>query len=125
MKVKKAGAKHIDQLLRSQRRNAIAEITYHQSVIEYNLALKNMHFQKGSLLQYNGVLLAEGPWSGQSQYDAINRSERFKPRALDFRLTRPGPVSRGPHMQFQEWQEGSMPQDLDVEVLPPVEPNKP
>mgnify|MGYP006961823076 CR=1 FL=1 len=31
----------------------------------------NVHFRKGSLLEYNGVYLAEGPWPAKAYFDAL------------------------------------------------------
>ena len=36
--------------------------------------LSQVHFRKGSLLEYNGVYLAEGPWPGKAYFDARRRA---------------------------------------------------
>ena len=36
-----------------------AETSYHRARIDYAIALKNVHFEKGSLLEYNGAILAD------------------------------------------------------------------
>ncbi|MEO8495263.1 MAG: TolC family protein, partial [Planctomycetota bacterium] len=56
--------KLLDQLLEAQRRIAEADTAYYRGLIEYSLAIKNVHLQKGSLLDYNEVYLSEGPWPG-------------------------------------------------------------
>lgn len=48
-----------DQLLESWRRVTDAEIQLHRSLVEYVMAVKNVHFEKGSLLDYNQVQFAE------------------------------------------------------------------
>ncbi|MFM9067822.1 MAG: TolC family protein, partial [Planctomycetota bacterium] len=46
-------------LLEAIRRVVDAESTYHAAVVENALAIKNVHFEKGSLLEYNNVHLAD------------------------------------------------------------------
>lgn len=52
----------LDLLLDSQRRLADAETNFYRTLCEYTLAVKQVHYQKGTLLDYNAVLLSEGPW---------------------------------------------------------------
>lgn len=59
--------------LDAQRRLAEADIQYYRSLVEYTLAIKNVHFEKGSLLEYDGVTLAELPWPDKAYHDAYNR----------------------------------------------------
>jgi outer membrane protein TolC len=46
-------------LLDAQRREADAEINYYRALIEYTLSIKNVHYEKGSLLDANSVFLSE------------------------------------------------------------------
>ncbi len=48
-----------DQLLESWRRVTDAEVQLHRSLVEYVMAVKNVHFEKGSLLDYNQIQFAE------------------------------------------------------------------
>lgn len=91
----------LDLLLDAQRRLADAESQYYRSRIEYTLAVKGVHRQKGSLLDYNEIFLAEGPWPGQAYRDACRRDQlRSEPRCLsDYRLARAPIVSSGPYAQ--------------------------
>ncbi|HVC99057.1 MAG TPA: TolC family protein [Pirellulales bacterium] len=57
-----AGTATLDMLLDAQRRLADAEITYHRALVDYNVAIMQIHFRKNSLLEYNGIQLAEQPW---------------------------------------------------------------
>ena len=84
-------------VLDAQRRFAEAEIFYHQARVEYVIALRNVHFEKGTLLPYCGVVLGEGPWPLQAYFDAAQR-ERLRVLRLstDYRLSRPSIVSQGP-----------------------------
>ncbi|MDA1015796.1 MAG: TolC family protein [Planctomycetota bacterium] len=47
-------------LLSAQRRLAEAEASYFKAMVEFSLSVKNVHFEKGSLLDFNEVYLAEG-----------------------------------------------------------------
>ncbi len=95
-----ANNNNIDRLLESQRRRADAESAYYRSLIDYNLSIIEVHFRKGSLLDYNGVFLAEGPWPGKAYFDALRSArERDASMYLDYGYTRPSVISRGPHAQ--------------------------
>ena len=63
-----------DLLLDAQRRLAVATSDYFRSLIDYNLAIRTVHYRKGSLLEYNNVYLAEGPWPGKAYFDARKRA---------------------------------------------------
>lgn len=91
----------LDLLLDAQRRLADAESQYYHSLMEYTLSIRNVHYQKGSLLDYNEVLLAEGPWPGRAYLDACRRDQlRSAPLCLrDYRLSRGPIVSQGPYAQ--------------------------
>jgi outer membrane protein TolC len=52
----------LNLVLDAQRRLAAAESHYYAALMEYTAAIKNMHYEQGSLLTYNGVHLSEGPW---------------------------------------------------------------
>lgn len=47
----------IDQLLRARQSRAAAETEYHRAVASYNLALWDFEFRKGTLLEYNNVMV--------------------------------------------------------------------
>ncbi|MEM8946719.1 MAG: TolC family protein [Planctomycetota bacterium] len=98
-----SGRVTLDLLLDTQRRRAEAESAYYRSLVDYNRAIMRMHFRKGSLLEYNGVYLAEGPWPGKAQFDALRRArQRDASTYLDYGFTRPNVISRGPHGQITE-----------------------
>ncbi|WP_298866673.1 TolC family protein [uncultured Gimesia sp.] len=63
----------VDLLLESQRRQAEADGSYYRSLVEYSLAIKNVQFEKGSLLSYNNIYLAEGGWPEKAYIDAAER----------------------------------------------------
>lgn len=95
-----AGTTTFDQLLDAQRRRADAESSYYRSLIDYNRSIAQFHFRKGSLLEYNGVFLSEGPWPGKAYFDAHRRArQRDASIYLDYGHSRPGVFSRGPITQ--------------------------
>jgi hypothetical protein len=89
-----------DLLLDAQRRRAEAESAFYRSLVDYNRAIMRMHYRKGSLLEYNGVYLAEGPWPGKAYFDAMRRArQRDAAMYLDYGYTRPDVMSHGPYPQ--------------------------
>lgn len=66
----------LDQLLDAQTRLADAETQYGRSLVEYMMAIKQIHYTKGSVLEYNQVVLAEGPWPSKAYRDAADRKSR-------------------------------------------------
>jgi outer membrane protein TolC len=59
------GKVSLELVLDARIRLADAETSYHRGRIDYAVALKNVHFEKGSLLEYNGAMLADGQsWCG-------------------------------------------------------------
>ncbi len=98
-----SGRVTLDLLLDTQRRRAEAESAYYRSLIDYNRAIMHVHLRKGSLLEYNGVYLAEGPWPGKAQFDALRRArQRDASTFLDYGFTRPNVISQGAHEQISE-----------------------
>lgn len=90
----------LDLLLDAQRRLAQAELAMFGSLSEYAVSIANMHYRKGSLLEYNGVYLAEGPWPGKAYFDAHQRARRRDASLyLDYGFTRPNVMSRGAYDQ--------------------------
>jgi outer membrane protein TolC len=95
-----AGTTTFDQLLQAQRLRAQAESAYFRSLVDYNRAIAQFHFRKGSLLEFNGVFLSEGPWPGKAYFDAHRRArQRDASLYLDYGHSRPGVFSRGPITQ--------------------------
>ena len=90
----------LDVLLQAQRFLAQAESDYFRSLVNYNKAIAQVHYRKGSLLEYNGVYLAEGPWPGKAYFDARRRARaRDAALYLDYGFTMPKVLSRGPYEQ--------------------------
>ncbi len=70
-----AGSKTIDETLRSQERRARAEVDFYTSLVEYNKALTNLQFRKGTLLAATNVQLLEGGWNPDAYVDAYRRAQ--------------------------------------------------
>lgn len=90
----------LDTLLDAQRRRADAEIAYYRSLIDYNRGIMQVHYRKGSLLEYDSVRLAEGPWPKKAYFDALRLArQRDASLYLDYGFTLPNVISRGPIQQ--------------------------
>ena len=64
--------------------------------MEYALAIRDVHFEKGTLLEYCEVSMAEGPWPEKAYHDAARRERlRGAPQSIDYVLRRPPVVSNG------------------------------
>ncbi|MFM8578952.1 MAG: TolC family protein [Planctomycetaceae bacterium] len=114
-----AGTVTLDQLLDAQRRRAEAESSYYRVLIDYNRSISQLHFRKGSLLEYNGIFLSEGPWPGKAYFDAHRRArQRDASLYLDYRHSRPAVFSRGAITQNFE----SVGADARPFQLPPRDP---
>ena len=129
----------LDQLLDAQRRRAEAESAYYRSVVDYNRSISQLHYRKGSLLEYNGVFLAEGPWPGKAYFDAHRRArQRDASLYLDYGHSRPGVFSRGsisqnfeelgaaaPATQLPPRDPATRPETLPAQPLPTAPGTKP
>lgn len=87
----------LDQVLDAHRRRADSQTAFYQALCEYNKAIAQMHFFRGTLLDFNSIHLAEGPWPDKAYDDAIEKARaRDASYYLDYGSTRPNVVSRGP-----------------------------
>ena len=124
------GTVTLDVLLNAQTRLAETEIDYYRSVVYYNLSIIEVHFRKGSLLEYNGVYLAEGPWPGKAYFDARRRArERDAGLYLDYGFTQPKVISRGgydqqPYEQIPMGVEQGVPAEAATPELVSRRPNR-
>ncbi|MEX2119286.1 MAG: TolC family protein [Pirellulales bacterium] len=124
-----AGTVTLDLLLEAQRRLAEAESAYYRSLVDYNLAVTGVHFRKGSLLEYNGVYLAEGPWPAKAYFDARKRArERDAALFMDYGFTRPRVFSRGPFPQQmgtgELFEPQAAPRPEEAEMVPAPVPGR-
>lgn len=91
----------LDLLLESQRRQAEADGSYYRSLVEYSLAIKNVQFEKGSLLSYNNIYLSEGGWPEKAYLDAAERDRlRGRVRTIVDAPAYTGNLSQGIYPQL-------------------------
>ncbi len=93
-RLEEAGETSVDLKLEAQRRVLDTEILYHQATVDYMLALRNVYYETGTLLDYNNVFLAEGPSPAGAVRDAIDLSQR-RTKPLDY-TRRDAVISAGP-----------------------------
>lgn len=90
----------LDQVLDAQRRMADADSRHHRARVEQAIAVKNVHFEKGTLLDHYHIYLAEGGWPRLAYHDAAQREALEVRPCLDYRLHRPltvaAPVENNP-----------------------------
>ena len=72
----------LDVRLETHRRLLDARLRYHQAEVEYVLALRNVHFEKGSLLKYCNVNITEACSPAKAQNDAVERIENQDSHAV-------------------------------------------
>jgi outer membrane protein TolC len=124
----------LDLILDAQRRLAESEVAFYQSLIQYNMSIVEVHYRKGSLMEYCGVMLAEGPWPTKAYWDAeIRARRRDASYFLNYGYTRPAVISRGGVSgdALEAAVDGNAvapaelkgsPSPTDLEILPSTEP---
>lgn len=114
----------LDLILEAQRRLAESDSRYFNSLVEYSVAVKNLHYEKGTLLDYNGVWLNEGPWSEKAHFDASMRDALRKAPASDMLIPPAAdPVSAGPVPQGNKiLPRGYVPEAQPIQPVRPVQP---
>lgn len=86
-----------DNYLRSIVRCGDAESAYYQSLVEYNKAITNLYYRKGTILAYNNIQLMEGGWHPEAYVDAHRRhGERAYGHDIDAETQPPAFASPGP-----------------------------
>ncbi len=95
-------------------RRAVAETAFYRALVDYNRAIAEVHYRKGSLLEYSRVFLAEGPGPQAAYCDARDKELRRYPAwPLNYAMHMvPGPTTQGPYAQTTP--EGAEP------VVPPA-----
>ena len=112
----------INQLLNAINERAAAYDEYYRIVCAYNKSIANLHFTKGSLLEYNGVQLAEGPWPEKAYWDAMAQArKRNASRHLDYGWTRPDNVSQAAGTHHLSDSEGLFPGVDQSLPVPPAQ----
>jgi outer membrane protein TolC len=88
------GATPLDVRLEAQRRLLDSDLRFFQSQIEYALAIRNVHYEKGSLLERCNVILAESIWPQKADRDAADRNSLRSAPTVPHQ--RDMTISRGP-----------------------------
>lgn len=105
-----AGLTTLDQLLDAQRRLAEGETEYYRSLIDYNVAIAQLEYRKGSLLERNNIHLTEGPWPKKAYFDATRLArQRDASIYTNYTFTRPNVISRGKYNQHSGETNAAMP----------------
>ena len=94
-----AGTEPLEFLVIAQQTTANADSDYYRALVDYNLAVANTHYARGTYLDYMGVRLSEGPWSADALRSYRHEFRRFKPR-MNYCKMEPGPVSAGSYSQY-------------------------
>jgi hypothetical protein len=113
----------LDELLRAQLRQAEAETAYYQSLVDYNKSLMDLQFRKGTLLEHNNVMLAEGPWCPEAYEDAAHHAQaRSHAKPTTKLRDKPEPfASRAPVGGVHFTNPAAMPMEpTPMPTLPPV-----
>jgi len=82
-----------DVVVQARASEVDAATAYYRSVVDYMLAIKNTHYQKGTLLEFDGVTLGEGPWPRRAYVQA--RQLRNHPRQINYAMTRRRGIDMG------------------------------
>lgn len=90
-----AGLDNINFLLQAQQQLATSQSAYFRSLADYQLAIRDFHREKGSLLNYNLVGLSEDSWAPAAYRDAVERGRFMAPRLNPEQVDVPSPVSQG------------------------------
>lgn len=92
------GLININFLLQAQQSLANSTSSYHRSLSDYMLAIRDFHREKGSLLNYNQVQLTEAGYSGDAYRSAYERGRDFTPRDPGATVSiQPGTITKGPY----------------------------
>jgi len=113
----------LDLLLESQRLLADAESRNFRALAEYAIAIKNVHYSKGTLLDYDGVVLSESGWPTKAYADAAElEASRGKPRPINYASSRAPIVSQG---AFDQQSLGGQIIGPQQEIVGPAAPSEP
>jgi outer membrane protein TolC len=77
------GRAQFDVLLEAQRRVLESQIQFINAEVENTLAVRNVHFERGSLLKYHGISLAESE-SDPGAYESASRRQANRKRPMNY-----------------------------------------
>ena len=120
------GLETLDVALDAQRRRAQSEVAFYNALTEYNKSLALAHRRMGTILVYNSISMAEGPWAAKAYQDAFEYSRRRgASHVLNYGWTRPGVVSMGPvEMAPVETGGGLLDDFQDIPLEPSLSPEE-
>ncbi|MBS0261003.1 MAG: TolC family protein [Planctomycetes bacterium] len=114
----------LQQWLQTRTDAANAEVTFYQSVVEYQKSIADLHYRKGTLLEMNNVHLAESTWTPDAYQDAFRRAyaRAYAIDALDADPVHaePEPFERQGWIGGVELMGSGIPEQLPV----PLDPNE-
>ena len=90
------GLININFLLQAQQQLAASTSAFFRSLVDYTLAVRDFHREKGSLLTYNQVNLSEDALNGSMLVGAYERGRHLTPRTSPEEVVVRNPVSAGP-----------------------------
>jgi outer membrane protein TolC len=112
------GTDNINFLLQAQRQVVQSESAFYEALAAYNLAIRDLHRQKGSLLAYNQVQLAEGQWEPGATRDAYQKGLFLKPRQDPSATQITPPVTRMPFNPSEVQAAGGMVTGPQQDMIP-------
>ena len=77
------GRSQFDVLLEAQRRVLEAQLQFNNAEVEYGIAIKNVHFEKATYLDFNGISLVESR-SRQGAYVDNERKKSKRKKEINF-----------------------------------------
>lgn len=63
-----------DTVLRAHDQYVQTQAAFVQAIVEYNIAVMDLHYRSGTLLGLNNIHLAEGPWTPEAHFDALEKA---------------------------------------------------
>jgi outer membrane protein TolC len=84
----KNGRAQFDVLLEAQRRVLESQVQFINAEVEHNVAIRNVHFERGTLLNYHGVALSENESDPQA-YVSASRRQGLRNGEMDYVMKNP------------------------------------
>ncbi|HEX3724722.1 MAG TPA: TolC family protein [Pirellulales bacterium] len=121
------GKVSLELVLDARIRLAEAETDYHRARIDYAVALKNVHFEKGSLLEYNGTVLADRALSRSPLGAFAHKADNTDESRLNYAMARPPRAGQNSRIENQGAAAIDAPPARDSQAAnrsptPPAEP---
>jgi outer membrane protein TolC len=116
----------IDPVLRAQISYAQAQIAHYRSLIDYNKAITEVNYRKGTLLDHDSVFLSERDWEPEA-YNLALRRARSRSHAYDSKLLHTEPVEfvswgYSPHGGEGDADGYEEPDPAELQILEPIGP---